>query len=429
MSASRGLADEQRVRTSVASGFGVEEEFGFVPRYAFDGRDVSLSELPLALRSARSLTLDYPAINVFLRTSFYMNGTTPFRELRRFWPAPVTVAPSEISRDAALDAYIALFAQAVRRRTSAANTVALSGGRDSRHILLELAAQGAPRLQALSVELEMNEDASIARRVAECAGVSFKRVPPSRSLEDAEYTVEATGFGSMEHAWIVGAVRERDDSAWWDGIAGDVLSAGHFLTDWNVRLFAEGKLDELADRLVSQGKVPYFRDQSLFPREDVVQTVHAELRRHEGAANPVGSFYLWNRTRGNVAASAFGLLRPGGAVTHAPFLDRDVWQFLSSLPLELVSDYQFHTDAILRAYPNCRDIPFAGKKPADPQMRRVASLRLLSAIVRRKPSTINAVTAVRAVRGVVAPARAHDIDWVVPAWVYGESLTRLVSEH
>jgi hypothetical protein len=413
--------------TNKESVLGVEEDFGFVPRYRLCEQAVSLEDLAFALPNARSLTLDYAAINVFLRTEFYLDGRTPFCELTRYAPPPVIVAENDIARDDALDAYIDLFRVAVQRRIGDGNSVALSGGRDSRHILLELKEQRAPGLRAISVDLEMNSDGAVARQVATRAEVEHEVVPPTRSIEDAIYTVWKTGFMSTEHAWMAGVAQRRDDSIWWDGIAGDVLSAGHFLTDWNVKLYAEGRLEELADRIVAPGKVPYFRDQSLFPRSEAVKALYEELTRHKNAANPIGSFYFWNRTRCNVGASAFGLLRPSGRITAAPFLDRDLWQFLASLPLRLVVDYQFHTDAIRRAYPRFADIPFAQRHTIQRRVQRTAAVRLMRTLVLQRPSRANMNTLLRAASAVLVPSRSSTVDWLLPAWVYGRTVERLAN--
>ena len=111
------------------------------PRLWLRGHPVA-SDPTEALRADRGVTLDERALNIFLRTDFYFGGDTPFRELRRVEQEPVIVPPIEISRDEALDAYIALFRQAVRRRMTNDTVLALSGGQDSRHILLELHAGG-----------------------------------------------------------------------------------------------------------------------------------------------------------------------------------------------------------------------------------------------------------------------------------------------
>jgi len=217
--------------------------------------------------------------------------------------------------------------------------------------------------------------------------------------------------------------------AWWDGIAGDVLSAGLFVQDWSLRLFEEDRLDELADRLVLPGPVLFFRDQALFPRADAVSEVRTELAKHSRAANPVGSFNFWNRTRCTTAASAFRLMAPEGQVILAPYLDRELWSFLASLPGRMLVDHNFHRDAVLRAYPNFRDIPFFHKKvKISPRVQRTKSLRLLAYLATaRKPDLQQIMMMSRALRTLVLPRHRDDIDWLLPASVYCTELEKLAS--
>jgi hypothetical protein len=280
---------------------------------------------------------------------------------------------------------------------------------------------------AVSVELEMNEDCAIAREVASRAHIEHIIAKPSRTLDAAIETIWRTGLLSLEHAWMLGITREKPGAVWWDGIAGDVMSAGHFLTEWKIQLFAEGRIEELAERLVAHGPLPYFRDQRRFPREEAVEAVHSELQRHIGAANPVGSFYFWNRTRNNVGASAFGLLRAGGRTVRAPFLDRALWSFLAALPVDHFRDQTFHTVAIQRAYPSFAGIPYSGRRKIAPSVHRRAATQLVLHIARRRPTLKNIGTLVRLVRSLLVPSRLCDVDWIAPTWLYGDTVTSLTA--
>ena len=404
--------------------WGVEREFGFVPTFLYRDRVVEAGTLASTLREAGPLTLDHQALNLFLRTDLFFNGGTPFREVRRVSPPPVIVPTTEMSREQAIDGYIELFRQAVSRRITPDAVVALSGGRDSRHILLELCRQGVPPAYAITIALRTSTDLDVARQVAQAVGVEHRAVWQNRSIAGARFTVHATDFMSMQHAWFSDVARTRDHRAWWDGIAGDVLSAGLFVEDWNVALFEAGRLDELADRLVRPGKVAYFRDQSLFPRQDAVDTVRRELALHTDAANPVGSFFFWNRTRVNIAASAFGLLRLDGQVTLAPYLDRDLWRFLSSIPLRHVRDHQLHDDVIRRAYPAFAHLEYSRKRAPGPWHHPGQALRLLGHLATQRPTRATLGAAVRTVRSLMLVTRAADVDWIVPSWVYGDEVER-----
>jgi asparagine synthase (glutamine-hydrolysing) len=85
-----------------------------------------------------------------------------------------------------------------------------------------------------------------------------------------------------------------------------------------------------------------------------------ELEKHTDSPNPVGQFYFWNRTRREIATSCWGLLNDPCHVL-APYLSREVCDFLSALPAEYFLDHNFHTEAIIRHYPNTRAFPMKPK--------------------------------------------------------------------
>jgi hypothetical protein len=155
--------------------------------------------------------------------------------------------------------------------------------------------------------------------------------------------------------------------------------------------------------------------------------LRAELSQHTGAANPVGSFYFWNRTRVDIASSAFGLLQPTGQKTLAPYLDRDLWPFLAALPLGLVRDYKLHEDVIRIAYPHFAHIRYSHKHPERRRSLRKRAISMLAAIARERPSRASLSAAARLFRSLVIPSHARDVDWITSSWVYGDTLERVVA--
>jgi hypothetical protein len=85
-----------------------------------------------------------------------------------------------------------------------------------------------------------------------------------------------------------------------------------------------------------------------------------ELERHARAANPVASFFFWNRTRRSIAQAPFGVL--GDWPVRCPYLDREVFDFLLGLPPELFLAHRFHTDAIEAAFPEFSMLPYETKR-------------------------------------------------------------------
>jgi asparagine synthase (glutamine-hydrolysing) len=161
----------------------------------------------------------------------------------------------------------------------------------------------------------------------------------------------------------------------YDGIGGDVLSAGLFLSPRRVELFEEGRWAELADDLVSvasdQAIESTLRPEraSKFHREIAFARFAAEFRKHTDAANPIGSFHFWNRTRRLITLCPYGMLREAPEV-FSPYLDHELFDFLTSLPARMFVDHSFHTETIQRAYPAYAHIPFAQLRSAGGAYRK-----------------------------------------------------------
>jgi asparagine synthase (glutamine-hydrolysing) len=404
------------------SRYGLEHEFGFVPSFSFRGRAIGPGELMEVVRSTTDVSLDLPALNVFLRAGIFLNGATPFREVRRFCPPAIIVGPTDLNREQAIDAYASLFSQAIKRRADPSSVLALSGGRDSRHILLELHAQNVLPKYALTVDIDTTNDREIAEQLARTLGVHHRVLPPCRSMEGAARTVRGTDFMSIQHAWFADVARERDGSSWWDGIGGDVLSSGLFVEEWNMRLFETGHLDELAERMVSRASMGYFGDQSHLSRDDAVEAIHGELARHVNAANPVGSYHFWNRTRTDIGSSAFGMLRLNGQTTLAPFLDRDLWSLLASFPARMTIHGKFRDEVIARTYPRFSGIPYAEKRSVARSQHRRRAARMLRHLAVHRVTAENLRATMRTLRSLVVPSKASEIEWILGSWMYVNSL-------
>lgn len=363
------------------------DRLGFYPLfYALrpDGIALSPSLLRL-LATGVPADLDEGALATFFRLGFFLGEDTPFRAVRllppggslRWTPRSFDVAggcwiprPQSLSREAAMDLYSETFRQAITEAAADGEAaVPLSGGRDSRHILLALSAIGAPPQVCYSVRHyppKPDEDADIASRVSARVNVPHVVIPQSQRRLAAETRKNRlTHFCSLEHAWILAlADRVAADGAGmtlYDGIGGDVLSAGLLLDERRLDLFARGRLEELAEMLLGDdGYVVYLLPRNALRRmgrEPARARLVQELARHVDAANPWASFLFWNRTRRSVAVSPFGILHPACRVT-TPFLHPVVYELLASLPATMMLDHQFHTETIARAFPDFADVPY-----------------------------------------------------------------------
>ncbi|MGH9755532.1 MAG: asparagine synthase-related protein [Blastocatellia bacterium] len=377
------------------------DRYGCYPFYYFANSDeiaISTSIVRL-LEAGASPVLDDAGFAAFLRFGFFLGEDTPFLEIRALPPSAVlewrdgelavsgritTTQPDNLNRDAAIDGYISLFRDAVRRRQPSRPNVAvtLSGGRDSRHILLELCEQGLrPDLcltaRGFPAPSAYNE-VEVAASLCQSLGLRRLTLDQRESLMQAESDKNLrTGFCSFEHSWylVVADHLNRTAGLVYDGIGGDVLSAGLFLSPRRIELCEEGRLAELADDLVSVASDLVIESAlrperaSKFDREIAFARFAAEFRKHADAPNPIGSFHFWNRTRRLVAFCPYGMLSEASEV-FSPYLDHELFDFLSSLPARMFVDHGFHTETIQRAYPAYAHIPFARQRSADGAYRK-----------------------------------------------------------
>jgi asparagine synthetase B (glutamine-hydrolysing) len=286
-----------------------------------------------------------------------------------------------ISRVAAVDGYASLFRAAIQRRLPQGDefVVPISGGRDSRHILFELLEAGQqPKfcITARHFPPRPNPDLDVAKNL--CTALNLRHVvvdlPASRVRAELRKNVE-THFCSEEHAWAV-AMADRlkgETRVLYDGIAGDILSAGLYQSEEKLQLYygdtgrlARSLLESRTDEIVLQRLfTPDFY--SRVGPGLAVERLTTELKKHADSPNPVRSFYFWNRTRRTVALLPFGVLND--FQVHTPYLDHDLYDFLTSLPPEIVLDHQFHTETIQMAYPQHRAISFEKKQAGSVQDR------------------------------------------------------------
>ncbi|HSK73909.1 MAG TPA: asparagine synthetase B family protein [Pyrinomonadaceae bacterium] len=398
------------------------DRYGFYPMfYAEDKGKFAVSpSLTKLIELGFSQDFDEDAFSVFLRFGWFIGEDTMFNSIRALPPSSVltwqdgklkisskgifTNKTSDISRGQAIKIYADLFQKAVEKTLPETGdfVVPLSGGRDSRHILFALNKANrkpAACLTILHPPPRPNEDAKIAARICQTLGIKHQLLPQSDSRLDSEKRKNyLTGFSVFEHGWFLPLsdfVKGKRNIVY-DGIAGDVLSAGLFLDEARLRLFEEGKFENLADKLMeAEGYLPALltkENYQRFSREKAIRHLIKELERHADAPNPVGSFYFWNRTRRCIAPSPFRLL-PDSTEILMPYLDKDVFDFLSSLPARMLLDHNFHTETIAFAYPEYASIPYEDK--SSPPIMDTAHFRnysreiLLYALTKRKKKLVN----------------------------------------
>lgn len=376
---------------------------GFSPLYVWEGRNsVAISpSIPLLLSLGAPVEVDEAGLAVFLRLGFFIGDHTPFARIKALppgtmleWRDGTTVLRSDwkvgtsqwLRRTEAKERYAYLFKQAIRRRLDTRGSVALplSGGRDSRHIVLELCDTGCPPTACLTyrhLPPRGNHDAVVAATL--CAALRLKYIVLSQA--NSRLGVELrknilTSFCADELAEYISMADYVKDTfeTLYDGIGGDVLSNGLFLDGQRLSLYGDGRFSDLAENIMSHFQVTFRSEQEPLlrkllhrrqyqdlSRDVAVHSLSTELRKHADAPNPIASFFFWNRTRREIALSPHAILAAVARV-HCPYLDRELYEFLASLPAEFFVTHTFHDETIKMAYSSMADIPYDKDVEAEP---------------------------------------------------------------
>jgi hypothetical protein len=373
------------------------DRYGLIPAYyALDAHGFALStSIHRLLEEGVSAEPDEEALAVFLRCGVFLGEDTPFRAIRALPPGghyvwrgeavppvatlPLATALTGMSRDAALERFADLMRDAIARRSEAVGdcAVALSGGMDSRHILLELCRLGRrPRftVTARAYRGMPSRDVDIARSISESLGIPHRIIDQDEDWLALELRRNVrTHYCTLEHDWSIPIAEQLgpDAGVVHDGIGGDVFTdCRSITTEWRLAAFRDGRFDELAAEFLGHKAAPRhflapeFRERCSWER--AVARASREFARFAAAPNPPAAFWFWNRTRRVVALAPFGVWQRAFHVL-APYLDEQVFDFMASLPAEMVGDYGFHADSLAREFPAFAQVGyFSEANPAPP---------------------------------------------------------------
>lgn len=373
--------------------------FGLINAYYYQDnkRLIIATDIIDILKRVGKQPLDVDGLNSFMQLGYYLADQTPFKTIKCLArDSQITWDKSGLivkdlqslhipktytgSYEQAMQEYLDLFAQVIAEFDTHNEKLALplSGGRDSRHILLELMKQNK------QVDLiatcacfppKHNDDLAAAKNLCEALKVNHVTTPLGNDLFDDELEKNSmTSFCADEHAWMLPLHKyfsEQNISFIYDGIAGDVLSAGHFLSPDRIIWRKQENWVAIAEDITSKPpNYNKFLNKKLIPfmdRSKVVNQIAAELASLKEYENPIAEFYLRNRTRREIGLSTWNIMGEG-RIAVAPFLLTRLYHFLTSLPFEYIEDTQFHTKAIKAGYPNAAAVPFStGKKQLLPE--------------------------------------------------------------
>lgn len=373
---------------------------GFMPLYYYsDGEQLAVSTriADIFAASGSAPQLCKASLGLLLRLGFMVGDHTPFAGVRVLGPqgtiewkpgAPPAIRSSYPDHDnsSGQDAaarYAALFRNAADKIGAIMSddfAVPLSGGRDSRHIAVELHRQGRKPRFALTAEHlppRSNEDVRVAAALCQAMDWPHRivRQPVRGGFRRELDHAQAVDFMTYEHAWTL-PLRDRLRSSAvaevFDGVGGDVLSAGLFQDDRLLKPYLNGEVEKVRDGLLLSwshlGGEAALRESlgdglaELADPAPSLALLDAELRLHLGRPNPLKSFYFWNRSRRATGLLPFRIL--AGQVAYAPYLDRDLLSYLLGLPPAVTADRQLHNRAIALVDPVIGAIPYEDKQAA-----------------------------------------------------------------
>jgi hypothetical protein len=273
-----------------------------------------------------------------------------------------------------------------------------------------------------------NEEIRVAAEVTQAVGL--KHVVLSQSQD--RFAIELrknlmTSFCTDEHQWsfVMADYLGGKVGCLYDGIGGDVLSQSRLQKQDHLSYFQAGDFIGLANSFLG-AREPLPRlvrpeEHRRMCRDLAVERLSSEFRRHAESPNPIGSFYFWNRTRREISLIPYCILRSVNTV-FSPFLDRELFDFLSSLPGSLVVGEDLHTEVIRRAYPKYAHIGFE-----DPNARPCPDFAFFGAWARKALQYVlkhdskfvrKTYVVPRLIRCMVDKRYNPSISWIAPMTTY-----------
>lgn len=331
--------------------------------------------------------------------------TLAWREGRVTLTGPgLPIIPTSIkSVEEGVQGYCDLFRQAMERRHPVGEfAMPLSGGRDSRMMLLDCIALG--RRPKACVTLSGgpgsdHPDGVIARMLAKRVGVPLVEVEARSKWIESEARKHVTGgLLVLEHTWMMPLwdTLRASYGCWYDGLGCGAITRGDLCKDTCLDRYRRGAWEEFTREFASYalgvndetlGELARISGWIEPSHDNAVELVKEEFARFEGAANPLTAMSFANWGGRAISLNPYMLCATHPAI-HTPFMDQDLVRFLFGYPIELALKDDLQTACVKRMHPDFADVPFdkdlpKPKKHKKPILKaiggRLATIRHMSA--------------------------------------------------
>lgn len=384
------------------------DRLGLFPLYYLKTKhELLLSNSVPLIRQQHELAVDTEAVSLFLRLGFYLGSDTAFKGLQRpEGQLNIRADPSGIQLDTVRptpEAPAGSHTVACYQRLMEASLalvreerqplyMPLTGGKDSRHIFLSLARQNIKPDLCYTVSVlapHYNDDVAIGQKLAALLAVEHKVLAADQSLIPSECSKNLkTNFESRDHSWAAPAAQffeQAPTGIVLDGFGGDVLSQSSVITAQMHQLYRQQDWRGLIRAFVKDNR--YFdcwlnRQHQAFIASDVLleQRLVQELSKYRSDINPMAQFFFWNRSRRSIAISSIRYLS-GQSTAFMPFMQKNLVDFLFTLPVEQYFSNCFHSDTIQQLMPASRALAFSQQQVAGSQLNYRQWQRLLTAFL------------------------------------------------
>lgn len=385
-----------------------------------------------------SLNVDWSAWASIFVLGGPLGETTPFLEIRRLEGASgLALEKGKLSRLSYMPGWLAgdglatdtgALVDAVRGALPARSVlpqspgIPLSGGWDSR-LLAGLATESySGRLRAWTSASDDGFDldvpyASAVARTLRLRHTTFSQ-PDSGWPDLATETRVRAQFETWLHTWLTPLFRRirHDEASVLDGLAGDVLIKGLFVTERLLDLPPEQRLERLFRRLGYQPDDRFMT--GLRPRagngivETAQQSFLSVAARYSDHLNHLALTVLHTRTTRVVGIAPTTLLAPE-VKTWFPFLDPDVLRISLNIGPNLKTGGALYRDVLRRGVPRVADLP-STNDPTPP--KRTPAGHRLQASTEATDWMIDSVLASPIVVDLLVPEVAEDLRQKGPTW-------------